>query len=133
MTQIVGKVAIATACIFAAACSPSAPPEEKSSDSATVPVWAELAQPTAAKHSSAQTPTASAPAKNLPKVSHGGCREEPAGDRSTAKMVAMGTFGGVTLYGSSSQLLCSEPGANQVGECELSANSVAIAKEKTGS
>lgn len=133
MTRIVAKAAIAAACIIASACSPSAPPEEKSSKSATAPASVEPAQPTAAKSSSAQTPPARAPTENLPKDTQGRCREEPAGDRGTDKMIAMGTFGGVTLYGSKGQLVCSEPGANRVGECELTANAIAIAKGKTSS
>lgn len=47
--------------------------------------------------------------------------------------VDMGTFGGVTLYGLAGQLVCSEPSGSGVGQCELSANSVAIAKAKKSS
>lgn len=133
MIRIFAKAAIAAACIGAAACSPSRSPEETPSESVAVPAVNEPAQPTAAKVSSAQTRPTSAGTENLPKDTLGGCREEPAGDRGTGKLIAMGTFGGVTLYGSKNQLVCSEPGANRVGECELSPNAVAIAKGKVGS
>ena len=128
MIRIFAKAALAATCIVAAACSPSVPSEQKSSESATAPAAVEPAGPTAAKASSEQTSSASAP-----KVTRGACREEPAGNRGTEKMIAVGTFGGMTLYGSKGQLFCSEPGPGGVGECELPANAVAIAKGKTGS
>lgn len=133
MTRLFAKAAIAAACIGAAACSPSVPAEEKPSESATAPAAVEPARQTADKFPSAQTPPVSAPAENLPKDTLGGCREEPSGGRGTEKMIAMGNFGGVTLYGSKGQLVCSEPGPSGVGECELAANAVAITKGKTGS
>ena len=127
MTRIFAKAVIGVAFIGAVACSPSAPSEQNPSESATAPAAVEPAEPTAAKASSERTSSASAP-----KVTPGGCREEPAGDRGTEKMIAMGNFGGVTLYGSKGQLACSEPGPGGFGECELAANAVAIAKGKTG-
>ena len=81
----------------------------------------------------AQTLTSASTRASAPTGGQLGCREKPAGNFSRDRMTAMGTFGGVTLYGLPGQLVCSEPGSSGVGECELSANAVAITKGKTGS
>lgn len=60
------------------------------------------------------------------------CSENAALDPDTADLTKMGTFGGTALYGLPGELACSEPGANGVGECQVSARGKAIAQSSNG-
>ena len=133
MIRIFAKAAIAAAIISTSACSQTDPSEEEPSKSVSASGSVEPEEATAATASSMQTAPVITATDNVLKEVQSGCREEPAGNRGTERMIAMGNFGGVTLYGSKGQLACSEPGPGGVGECELAANAVAIAKGKTGS
>ena len=111
MRRSFAGIAVAATCIVGAACNPIKRPESEPSAS-----------------SAAQDTLNSTPPTRGVKEAQSECREEPAGSRSTEQMKGLGTFGGIMLYGSNGQLYCSEPGLSGVGECELTANSVAIAK-----
>ncbi len=133
MIRIFARAAIAAVIISTSACSQPDRSEEEPSESVSASGSGEPAEATAATAFSKQNAPVITAKENVPKEVQSGCRDEPAGNRGTERMTAVGTFGGITLYGSKSQLVCSEPGANGVGECELAANAVAIAKGKTGS
>lgn len=88
---------------------------------------------TAVQQPSAQPFPSTTTRATVPKGGQSECRDVPAGNRGTDRMIHMGTFAGIKLYGLAGQLVCSEPSGSGVGECELSANSVAIAQAKNSS
>lgn len=133
MIRIFAKAAIAAFIVSTVACSQPDPSEKGPSESVSASGSVEPAEASAAAASLKQTAPVITAKENVPNEKQSGCREEPAGNRGTERMTAMGTFGGITLYGSKGQLFCSEPGPGGVGECELPANAVAIAKGKTSS
>ena len=116
MRRVIAGIAVATTCIAGASCKPS----ERSES-----------QPTAS--SAARSSLDITPPIRGVKAAQAECWEEPAGNRSTDRMTAIGTFGGMTLYGLDGQVICSHAGGSGVGDCELTANSVAIVKGPNGS
>lgn len=49
-----------------------------------------------------------------------------------AGIIKMGEFASQALYGKAGELVCSEPNATGVGECELAANSAALVSAPAG-